>query len=152
MNQEEFISWIKNNSKWIITKFENLEDYKNNNVDLKAGDIILSSKWWSKSEDQELRIVLIDSINIYDYGSNEEWASYFMQTAKLKKSKTKPPNKKLILDASVGGQPYEDLKFTFLFEMVSHKEYVVGNISETIKKPFLNWNQETPWKKSSSDQ
>lgn len=43
MNQEEFISWIKNNSQWIISKFENLEDYKESNDDLKAGDIIINS-------------------------------------------------------------------------------------------------------------
>ena len=146
MNQEGFISWIKNNSKWIISKFENLEDYKEGNYDLKAGDIIINSINFNSPR---VTIALIDSVNIDD---NDEWVSYFVQTGHFKKSKTKPSKKKIILDASLKGQPYSDFKSLYLMEMDLQKEYVVGNISETIKKTFLNWNQEIPWKKSSLDQ
>ena len=149
MNQEEFISWIKNNSQWIIDKLENLEDYKNNDDDLKAGDIILSSRRLSNSEDKGFQIALINSTNIYE---DFEYVSYFMQTGIFGKGYPKPPHKKIILHDKVGGQPYKEMKSLYLLEMDLQNECVVGNISEIIKKPFLNWNQETPWKKSSSNQ
>lgn len=149
MNQEEFLSWIKNNSQWIISKLENLEDYENDNDYLKAGNIIISFMDWGGLGGGQFRIALIDSVNIYD---NQEWVSYFVQTGYFKKSKTKPPKKEIILYMPFLGQPYNEITSEYLMEMVLQREYVVGHISETIKKPFLNWSQETPWKKSSSDQ
>jgi hypothetical protein len=64
MNQKEFLSWIESNSQWIIDKFENLENYENNNDDLKVGDIIIYSSSIGTSKLQPLNIHLIEDINI----------------------------------------------------------------------------------------
>ncbi len=157
MNQKEFLSWIKNNSQWIISKIENLNDYRNNNKDLKVGDIVIASgdfdsKYLFKNPEM-FYVSLIDSINIYDKSSKEEWVSYFLQDLYLKKAENTGSSKDMLVCGGIDKkQPYEHLKKNYVLEMKIHKEYVVGNISETIKKPFLNWSQEIPWKKSSSDQ
>ena len=146
MNQKEFLSWIESNSQWIIDKFENLENYENNNDDLKVGDIIIYSSSIGTSKLQPLNIHLIEDINIYNRHTNQEWVSYFFQTGYIKRDKSKFSNKKLIIHKPLSGQPYKDSKFTYLMEIQMQKGYVVGNIS---KKPFLNWSQETPWEKLS---
>jgi hypothetical protein len=150
MNQKQFLSWIKNNSQWIISKLENLNDYKNNNKDLEVGDIVM---WGAFRNPERFYVSLIDSINIYDKSSKQEWVSYFQQDLYLKRAKNTGSSKDMLVFTLINyEQPYEHLKKDYLFEMLEHQEYVVGNISETIKKPFLNWSQKTPWKKSSSDQ
>jgi hypothetical protein len=150
MNQKQFLSWIKNNSQWIISKLENLNDYKNNNKDLEVGDIVM---WGAFRNPERFYVSLIDSINIYDKSSKQEWVSYFQQDLYLKRAKNTGSSKGMLVFTLINyEQPYEHLKKDYLFEMLEHQEYVVGNISETIKKPFLNWSQKTPWKKSSSDQ
>ena len=150
MNQKQFLSWIKNNSQWIISKLENLNDYKNNNKDLEVGDIVM---WGDFRNPERFYVSLIDSINIYDKSSKQEWVSYFQQDLYLKRAKNTGSSKDMLVFTLINyEQPYEHLKKDYLFEMLEHQEYVVGNISETIKKPFLNWSQKTPWKKSSSDQ
>lgn len=145
MNQEEFLSWIKNNSQWIIDKYENLKDYKNNNDELIAGDIILkSSRVKGAVNPIGFTIALIDRVFI-NKSNNQRVVSYFMHSGYLKKDEKKFSKKQLIIYEPLIGQPYQDLKSNFLMEMKLQKEYVVGNISETIKKPFLNWSQENPW-------
>lgn len=153
MNQKQFLSWIKNNSQWIISKLENLEDYENNYDDLKEGDIILKSMRFKRGVNPNgFNISLIDRVFNNKNNKRVKMVSYFTHSGYLKKDEKKFSKDQLIMYQPLMGQPYKELKSLYLLEMQIQKEYVVGNISEIIKKPFLNWSKETPWKKSSSDQ